>query len=107
MAEHILYVFAASKRERRYQLQMESLAERGTELTEHDIVVVEVFENEQGTIGSAGLPHDKRQELRQRYQVLPGQFKVVLVGRDLHIQLCAKSCISYEEIVMRIEISAV
>lgn len=102
--EHIfLYLFAASKHERLYQLQMESLVAYAPESLEQDIIIAEVFENGEGHIGSSKLPRDKCQELWQQYHILPSQFKIVLVGRDSTVILCSESCVSYEEVVMRIK----
>ncbi len=98
-----MYVFATSKQDRLYQLQMESLTGRQAGSKEHDIVVAEVFEHEQGHLGIEELPLDKCRQLEQQYHILPGHFKVVLVGKDLTVKLCADSCVSYEEIVMRVE----
>ncbi|MBL7215359.1 MAG: DUF4174 domain-containing protein [Phycisphaerae bacterium] len=97
-----LYVFSPSKQERLYQLQMETLSDRLHTLTEHHITIAEVFEHEQGHIGDEELPHEGCSGLRQQFHILPGQFKVVLAS-DSAVKLRAESCISCEEVIMRIE----
>ena len=97
-----LYVFSPSKQDRLYQLQMDTLADRLLTLTDHHITVAEVFEHEQGHVGDNELPCEGCSGLRQQFHILPGQFKVVLVS-DSSVQLCAESCVSCEEVIMRIE----
>ena len=97
-----LYVFSPSRQERRYQMQMETLSDRLMTLSDHHVTIAEVFEHEQGHIGSETLPTDGSRGLRQHFHVMPGQFKIVLVSND-NVKLCAESCISCEEVIMRID----
>ncbi|MCI0499376.1 MAG: DUF4174 domain-containing protein [Planctomycetales bacterium] len=99
----LLYVFSPSRRDRLYQLQMETLADRQRTLEGHDVVIAEVFEYEQGHVGSDELRPENSHELRRDYHIMPGQFKVVLVGKDSNIKLRAESCVSCEEVIMRVE----
>ena len=98
-----LYVFSPSKQERIYQLQMDTLAERQLTLNDHHVVIAEVFENEQGHIGPEEIRIESSSGLRREYHILPGQFKVVLVGKDSAVKMCAESCVSCEEVIMRVE----
>ena len=103
-AKHtLLYVFSPSKQERRYQIQMDTLSDRQLALNEHDVIVAEVFEQEGGHIGSEEIRIESEQGLRREYHISPGQFKVVLVGKDSAVKLCAESCVSCEEVFMRVE----
>lgn len=98
-----LYVFSPSKQERRYQVQMETLSDRLLTLNSHHVTIAEIFEHEQGHVGSDDLPREGCQGLRQQFHVMPGQFKVVLVSDSNVVKLSAESCISCEEVIMRIE----
>ena len=100
----LLYVFSPSKQERRYQVQMETLADRQIALNDHHVVIAEVFEHEDGHIGPEEIHIESSDGLRREYHILPGQFKVVLVGKDDSVKLQADSCISCEEVIMRVEI---
>jgi len=103
-AKHtLLYVFSPSKQERRYQLQMETLADRQIALEDHDVVVAEIFEQEDGHVGPEVVHIESETGLRREYHIMPGQFKVVLVGKDSAVKLCAESCVSCEEVIMRVE----
>lgn len=103
-ASHIfLYVFASSKNDHLYKLQMESLADRESSSTEHHIVIAKIFEEDQGQICSHVISRDMCQKLRLKYHVMPGQFTVVLLGKNSTVKLFTHSCVSYEEILMRLE----
>jgi hypothetical protein len=82
---------------------METLTDRKLALDGHDVVVAEVFENEQGHIGTEIIRVENEQGLRREYHIMPGQFKVVLVGKDSSVKLSAESCVSCEEVFMRVE----
>jgi hypothetical protein len=99
----LLYVFSPSKEDRLYQLQMESLADRQLALNDHHVVIAEVFEDEQGHIGAEKIQVENGKGLRREYHILPGQFKVVLVDKDSSVKLRAESCVSCEEVIMRVE----
>lgn len=98
-----LYVFSPSKEERLYQLQMDTLSDRQLAMNDHDVVIAEVFENEDGHIGADELPCDRCRGLRQQFNIMPGQFKVMLVDKDSAVKLCAESCVSCEEVFLRVE----
>ena len=99
----LLYVFSPSPNERRYQIQMETLTDRKLALEGHDVIVAEVFESEEGHVGQEEIHVENCDGLRREYHISPGQFKVVLVGKDSSVKLCAESCISCEEVFMRVE----
>ena len=103
-AKHtLLYVFSPSSQERLYQIQMDTLTDRQIALNDHDVVVAEVFENESGHVGSDEIRIENCTGLRREYHISPGQFKVVLVGKDSAVKMCAGSCVSCEEVIMRVE----
>jgi hypothetical protein len=87
-----LYVFSSSRDDRVFQMQMEAISDRKCTLDEYDVEIDEVLENEADET-----------ELRHALHILPGQFKIVLIGKDAHIKLTADSCVSCEEVIMRIE----
>lgn len=102
--EHtLLYVFSPSKQNRVYQIQMDSFADRQLTLEDHDVVIAEVFEDESGHIGPEEIRIEGCNGLRRDYHILPGQFKVVLVGKDSSVKMCAETCVSCEEVIMRVE----
>ncbi|MHC4835359.1 MAG: DUF4174 domain-containing protein [Planctomycetota bacterium] len=99
----LLYVFSPSRQERRYQIQMDTLTDRQLALDDHHVTVAEVFEHEDGQAGTEVIRIKNSTGLRREYHISPGQFKVVLVGKDSAIKLCSESCVSCEEVFMRVE----
>ena len=88
---------------RSFQLQMELISPRRDALLEHGIVVAEVFEDHHGFMGSTELLPTTCDSLRRQFHIPNGHFRVMLVGRDAHIKMVADSCVSCEEVIMRIE----
>jgi hypothetical protein len=97
-----LYVFSPSKSDRLYQVQMETLSDRMPTLTDHHVTIAEIFEHEQGHLGSRELPSEECSGLRRHFHIMPGQFKIVLVSHE-SVKMCAESCVSCEEVIMRID----
>ena len=103
----LLFVFSPSKQERRYQLQMDTLSDRQIALNDHHVVIAEIFEHEDGHIGHEEIHIESSDGLRREYHILPGQFKVVLVGKDASVKMRADSCVSCEEVIMRVDTESV
>ena len=99
----LLFVFSPTPQHRTYQIQMEQIEDRRAALLGHDVVVTEVFEDWQDHVGSRSLPPEGCRGLRQQYHVQDGRFRVVLVGKDERIKMVADSCVSFEEVIMRVE----
>ena len=95
----VLIVFSPTPQDRAFQIQMEQISDRRNALLGHDVVVTEVFENRP----SDNVPWEECEHLRQHYRVPPGHFRVVLVGKDEHVKMVADSCVSLEEVIMRVE----
>ena len=98
-----LFVFSPSPQDRTFQLQMNQIDELRNVLLGHDVVVAEVFEDRHGQVGSDRLPLEGGDGLRRRYHIPTGSFRVMLVGKDSLIKMVADSCVSFEEVVMRVE----
>jgi hypothetical protein len=96
----VLIVFSPTPQDRAFQIQMEQISPRRNALLGHDVIVTEIFEDRQSR---ENLPVEECETLRQHYHVVPGHFRVVLVGKDEHVKMMADSCVSFEEVVMRVE----
>ncbi len=103
LADHTLFVFSPTPNDRSFQLQMEQLAARRHALREHDVEVAEVFEDRRGLMGENELAPDRCDGLRRQFHVPNGRFCVMLVGKNAHIRMVADSCVSCEEVIMRVE----
>jgi len=103
LADNTLFIFTPTPEDRSFQLQMEQLATRRDALREHDVEVAEIFEDRRGLMGENELPPDDCDGLRRRFHVPNGRFRVMLVGKNAHIKMVADSCVSCEEVIMRVE----
>ena len=77
-----LYVFSPTPQDRTYRIQMEQLDALRNALLGHDVVVAEVFEGQQGHIGSEELPPEGCDGLRRRFRIPNGRLCVMIVGKD-------------------------
>jgi hypothetical protein len=82
---------------------MDTLSGRQIALNDHHVVIAEVFEHEGGHVGPEEIQTENGYGLRREYHIMPGQFKVVLVGNDSSVKLSAETCVSCEEVIMRVE----
>ncbi len=86
----VLLVFARSDRDPRFLEQAKLLSHHGAELQERDLVVIPVV-TEMGpqitpdtlrVIRGPGLSDEEQRLIRQRFQIAPEAFAVVLLGKD-------------------------
>lgn len=99
----ILLVFASAPDDRFYRMQMEQLDSIRLALEDQHVIIAEIFENDSGRMGRTALTEDRCRELRRRFHAPPGQFKVVLLGRNSVTHLCSNECISWQELMLRME----
>lgn len=99
----MLFVFSPTAEDRSFQLQMEQLAEREATLQEHNVVVAEIIEGGSENAGTDSSTGEVEESLCVQFQVPKGRFRVMLIGKDTHVKLVADSCVSFEEVVMRVE----
>ena len=76
----VLLVFAPSSRDPRWQRQNAMLAGSKAQFTDRDLLRFDDFE--------AGRQADSA--LRSRYHVEPGQFRVLLIGKDGHVAVTGR-----------------
>ncbi|MEL6591820.1 MAG: DUF4174 domain-containing protein, partial [Bacteroidota bacterium] len=77
----ILVVFAPSENASLYQQQLAEIETMGDGFAERDLVLFSVFATE-GQGPDATLSQAEVRFLRERYQVAPGEFVAILIGKD-------------------------
>ena len=102
----LLFVFSPTPDDRHYQMQMEQLDSIQLAVQDCHLMVAEIFERGDGHIGRSGLSMDSCTRFREKFNVHPGQFKVFLVGSDSEVHLVSEDCISWQELMMRVDIVA-
>jgi hypothetical protein len=96
----LLCVFSPTPEDRSFRLQMQQLEDRETMLLEHDVFVAEIFECDSISPNTA---NQGGEGLREQLHVPKGSFRLVLIGKDAHVKMVSDSCVSLEEVVMRVE----
>jgi hypothetical protein len=77
-----LLVFAPDAEDLRYSRFSEWLRAMADEAADRDMVVLEVFEQGRGKMTRDVISEDIAARLRQRFRIEPGDFAVILVGKD-------------------------
>ncbi len=99
----LLFVFSPSPDHRYYQMQMEQLDSIQLAVQDCRLMIAEIFEQGDGRIGRSDLSNDSCTRFREKFNVHPGQFKVFLVGSDSEVHLVSEDCISWQELMMRVD----
>ena len=99
----MLLIFSTSPEDRIYRMQREQIDAIGLALEDHHLIIAEIFENDSGHIGPVELTGDRCREFRMQFHVPTGQFKVVLLGRNSVTHLCSNDCISWQELIVRMD----
>jgi hypothetical protein len=78
----LLLVFAPSEDDARYRGLERKLREQRDAIVERDLLVFHVIENGVSRLGLSPIDAQSASMLRNRFSVNPGQFLVVLIGKD-------------------------
>lgn len=101
----LLFVFSPSRENQHYQMQMEQLETIRLAVQDCRLLVAEIFEKGDGHIGQSDLSTANCSHFREKFDVQPGQFKVFLLGSDSEVYLISEDCISWQELMMRVDSS--
>jgi hypothetical protein len=83
----LLLIFAPNRSHPMFEGLHQSLAARESEASDRDLVIFEIFESAPFSINSAAIDAEAAHSLRERFDVHPGNFAVVLIGKDGGIKL--------------------
>ena len=89
----VLLIFAPNARDPRWQRQAALFRRSGAQFTDRDLVRVDIF--------ASGPKADLA--LRTKYHVLPGQFRVLLIGKDGHVAFGGPTPISLQTLTSAID----
>jgi hypothetical protein len=78
----LLFVFAPSEDDARYRDLRKELRDQEDKIIDRDLLVFHVFEDGESWFGDSPIDRQSAAQLRDRFSVTPGQFTVVLVGKD-------------------------
>jgi len=78
----LLLVFAPSEDDTRYRALRRELERQEHELVDRDLLIFHILESGESRLGDSLIDHQSAASLRNRFSVNPGQFIVVLIGKD-------------------------
>ncbi len=95
----VLLVFARGREDARYQRQFSLLKTQTAGLNERELTLIYALGDGKGqSIGTHIEGSGDAPDLRRRFAVTPGQFKVVLIGKDGHTAYTSDHPISSEQL---------
>jgi len=78
----ILVVFAESEETGPFKTQKRILKNEEDGVLDRDLIIVEVIENGESRARGVRFPEETAGNLRRQFQVAPGAFQVILIGKD-------------------------
>jgi hypothetical protein len=78
----LLLVFAPSENSAAYQQQMQLFQGQQAGFNERDLVIYELLDRGGNRANGQSIDREDAAKIRARFQVSPGEFRVVLVGKD-------------------------
>ena len=81
-SHRLLFVFASSRDVESYVEQVKRLAGTQGGFRERDLLLIEVMEDGPSRVSTDTLSAASEQRLRDRFNVPPSAFRIVLVGKD-------------------------
>ena len=83
----VIIIFDTSPATENYRMQKGELETRTEGVLDRELIVLELFENEQSRMGDVFLPDDAVKNLRDLFSAEQGRFQVILVGKDGGVKL--------------------
>ncbi|NIS60619.1 MAG: DUF4174 domain-containing protein [Proteobacteria bacterium] len=78
----LLFVFAPSEDDERFRDLKKEMSDRDDEIVERDLLVFHILERGESRLGDISIDRQSATLLRDRFSAKPGQFTVVLIGKD-------------------------
>ncbi len=99
----LLLVFAPREQDETFQNFIEKLQGQEDQMTDRDLIIFSIFESGESRLGDSSIDPHSAASLRDRFSIPPGQFMVVLVGKDGGEKLRRNSDVELKEIFSLID----
>jgi hypothetical protein len=86
----LLILFAPNRSHPLFDALHKSLAAHQTEAADRDLVIFEIFESAASSMNNESINADTARRLREKFDVQPGGFTVILIGKDGGVKLKRK-----------------
>lgn len=83
----LLFLFSPNQNHPLFQKLQKSISNMKPEVEDRDLVVFEILESGLSSANELDIDPKTAQSFREKYDVLPGRFTVVLVGKDGGVKL--------------------
>lgn len=80
--KRLLFLFASSEEDPSYFPLKKEIEHRAMEVLDRDLLIAHVLENGEGRLGKVPLNSEQALSLRKQLSAPPGQFMVILIGKD-------------------------
>jgi hypothetical protein len=83
----LLFLFAPNRSHSLFDVLQKSMATQQAEVADRDLVIFEILESGTSRMGTSDLDPQVAQSLRDKFDVSPGRFALILVGKDGSVKL--------------------
>jgi hypothetical protein len=99
----LLFLFAPNRNHPLFDALHKSLVARQSEAAERDLVIFEIFELAASSMNGEAIDSETARLLREKFDVLPDEFTVILIGKDGGIKLDRKEHTKLDDIFALID----
>ena len=83
----LLFLFSPNRSHPLFDVLQKSIAIQQAEVADRDLVIFEILESGTSRMDTSDLDPQVAQSLRDKFEVRPGRFAIILVGKDGGIKL--------------------
>ncbi|OGP89448.1 MAG: hypothetical protein A2157_13360 [Deltaproteobacteria bacterium RBG_16_47_11] len=99
----LLIVFAPSENDPAYQSLKEQVDHQAGDILDRDLLVFHIFERGESRLDKGTLNPQQASSLRKRFSIVPGKFRVILIGKDGGVKINRESSIDLPEVFSTID----
>ena len=99
----LLFLFAPNRSHPLFEVLQKSIATQQAEVADRDLVIFEILESGTSRMDTSDLDPQVAQSLRDRFDVSPGRFALILVGKDGSVKLNRQEQTRLEDIFALID----
>lgn len=99
----LLFLFAPNRNHPLFNALHKPLAASQSEAAERDLIIFEIFESAASSMNGEAIDSKTARRLREKFDVLPTEFTVILIGKDGGIKLDRKEHTKLDDIFALID----
>jgi hypothetical protein len=99
----LLLVFSPTLSDARFEAFDRNVSKARAEISDRDLIVFKILETGTSRLEDEPLTPETAEELRRRFDVEPGRFTVILIGKDGGVKMVSENRADLEEIFDRID----